>query len=65
MGKIGMFRLHFDLKVDDLDTEVSLLVGIGASFVEWRARAVEGLIDQGEDGWLVMKYPEGNEFCIG
>ena len=64
-GKTVKNRLHFDLKVDDLDTEVSRLVGLGASIVERRARAVEGRIDQGEDGWLVMKDPEGNEFCIG
>ena len=64
-GKTVKNRLHFDLKVDDLDTEVSRLVGLGASIVERRARAVDGRIDQGQDGWLVMKDPEGNEFCIG
>ena len=64
-GKTVKNRLHFDLKVDDLDTEVSRLVGMGASIVESRARVVEGRIDPGADGWLVMKDPEGNEFCIG
>ena len=64
-GKTVKNRLHFDLKVDHLDTEVSRLVGLGASIVERRARAVDGRIDQGQDGWLVMKDPEGNEFCIG
>ncbi|MYD50721.1 MAG: VOC family protein [Dehalococcoidia bacterium] len=64
-GKTVKNRLHFDLKVDDLDTEVSRLVELGASIVERRARAVDGRIDQGQDGWLVMKDPEGNEFCIG
>ena len=37
-GKTVKNRLHFDLKVDDLDTEVSRLVGLGASVVERRGR---------------------------
>ena len=48
-------RLHLDFRPDDRDTEVERLLGLGA------ARADVG---QGEQSWIVLVDPEGNEFCV-
>jgi predicted enzyme related to lactoylglutathione lyase len=58
-------RFHFCLKADDMSSEVSRLVGLGAFVVEKRGRVVAGREDRGEDVWTTMKDPEGNEFCLG
>ena len=64
-GKTVKNRLHFDLKADDMTSEVSRLVDLGASVVEKRERVVVGRGERGEDVWTVMEDPEGNEFCVG
>ena len=64
-GKTVKNRLHFDLKADGMKSEVSRLVGLGASVVEERGRVVTGREESGEDVWTVMEDPEGNEFCLG
>jgi hypothetical protein len=48
-------RLHLDLRPDDQAAEVARLERMGA------ARADVG---QGEEPWVVMVDPEGNEFCV-
>jgi predicted enzyme related to lactoylglutathione lyase len=48
-------RLHFDFRPDDRDAEVERLVSLGAT------RADMG---QGEQPWIVLADPEGNEFCV-
>ena len=54
--KAGKNRMHFDLRVEDLDGEIDRLIGLGAAVVDrheepgWR--------------WAVMADPEGNEFCV-
>src|SRR4029077_612175 len=48
-------RLHFDFRPDDRDAEVERLLALGA------ARADVG---QGEQSWIVLADPEGNEFCV-
>jgi hypothetical protein len=48
-------RLHLDLRPDDRDAEVERLLGLGASRVD---------IGQGEQTWVVLADPEGNEFCV-
>ena len=55
--KRGKNRMHLDLGVRDLDSEVSRLLGLGASLVE---------SDFAEHGfrWTVLADPEGNEFCL-
>lgn len=50
-------RMHVDLHVDDPNTEVQRLVGLGAT------RLGEGSL--GEIAWITMADPEGNEFDIG
>jgi predicted enzyme related to lactoylglutathione lyase len=48
-------RLHLDFRPDDQDAEVARLVAHGARRVD---------IGQGEQSWVVLADPEGNEFCV-
>lgn len=48
-------RLHLDFRPDDQAREVERLVGLGAARVD---------IGQGEQSWVVLADPEGNEFCV-
>ena len=51
--KTAKNRLHFDLRpVGTMDGEVGRLQKLGASVAEWF------------DSHVVMRDPEGNEFCI-
>jgi len=53
--KVNKNRLHLDFRPDDRDAEVERLLALGAK------RAPVG---QGEQSWVVLADPEGNEFCI-
>ena len=53
--KTGKNRLHLDFTPDDQQAEVARLIGLGATHVD---------IGQGEQSWVVLADPEGNEFCI-
>ncbi len=55
-GKVVKNRLHLDLSADDLMTEIDRLVGLGASVLERQ--------DNGFHRWVVLRDPEGNEFCV-
>ncbi|MGW1270921.1 VOC family protein [Streptomyces sp. NPDC002491] len=48
-------RLHLDFRPDDRDAEVARLLALGARHVD---------IGQGEQPWVVLADPEGNEFCV-
>ena len=48
-------RIHFDFVPDDQRTEVERLLKMGARRVD---------IGQGEQSWVVLADPEGNEFCV-
>jgi predicted enzyme related to lactoylglutathione lyase len=48
-------RLHLDFRPDDRDAEVERLLALGATRVD---------IGQGEQTWVVLADPEGNEFCV-
>ena len=48
-------RLHLDFRPDDRDAEVRRLIDLGATHVD---------IGQGEQSWVVLADPEGNEFCV-
>ncbi|RNE66608.1 glyoxalase [Cryobacterium tepidiphilum] len=65
-GRCGLFlnvpepktvknRLHLDFVPDDQAAEVERLVALGARHVD---------IGQGEQTWVVLADPEGNEFCV-
>lgn len=49
-------RLHLDLRPDDRDAEVARLEALGAT------RQDIGQV--GDESWVVMADPEGNEFCV-
>ena len=52
--KAGKLRMHFDLRAPDgVAAEVERLIGLGAT------RAWET-----ETGIVVLRDPEGNEFCV-
>ena len=50
-------RLHLDVSPVgcDRDEEVARLESLGATRVD---------VGQGEQGWVVLADPEGNEFCV-
>jgi hypothetical protein len=54
-AKVGKNRLHLDFRPDDQQAEVARLLGLGARTAD---------IGQGEQSWIVMADPEGNEFCV-
>jgi hypothetical protein len=54
--KQGKARIHVDLRVDNVSTEVRRLEALGARRVD---------VGQGDDAdWVPMADPEGNEFCV-
>jgi predicted enzyme related to lactoylglutathione lyase len=55
-GKAVKNRLHLDFVPEDRDAEVDRLVAKGAT------RVVIG--QTGEESWVVLADPEGNEFCV-
>jgi hypothetical protein len=54
-SKQGKSRLHLDFRPDNQDAEVARLVAHGAQRVD---------IGQGDQPWVVLADPEGNEFCV-
>jgi hypothetical protein len=56
-GKTVKNRLHIDVNPTDReqDEEVRRLLGLGARYAD---------VGQGDDGWVVLADPEGNEFCV-
>jgi predicted enzyme related to lactoylglutathione lyase len=57
-GKVAKNRMHFDLRVLDLDAEVSRLIALGASQVTDEPLRNNGWV------WHVLQDPDGNEFCV-
>jgi catechol 2,3-dioxygenase-like lactoylglutathione lyase family enzyme len=49
-------RLHFDLRPDDQAAHIERLLALGASHAE--------IGQTGEEPWVVLADPEGNEFCV-
>ena len=49
-------QMHLDLYSDELDAQVERLQGLGAVWVRRH--------DDPEDTYVVMRDPEGNEFCV-
>ena len=56
-GKTVKNRLHLDLTPTDCeqDEEVRRLLDLGARYVD---------VGQGDESWVVLGDPEGNEFCV-
>ena len=56
-GKTAKNRLHIDVNATDRDQDAELerLLGLGARHAD---------VGQGEQSWVVLADPEGNEFCV-
>jgi Glyoxalase-like domain len=55
-AKTAKTRIHFDLRVEDIESEAKRLESLGARRID---------IGQGVDpGWIPMADPEGNKFCV-
>lgn len=57
-AKAAKNRLHLDVSPaagSDQDTELARLLALGATPVD---------VGQGEQTWIVLADPEGNEFCL-
>ncbi len=56
-AKAGKNRLHIDVNPTDREQseEVRRLLDLGARHVD---------VGQGEQSWVVLADPEGNEFCV-
>jgi Glyoxalase-like domain len=56
-GKTVKNRLHLDVSPADReqDEEVRRLLGLGARHAD---------VGQGDESWVVLADPEGNEFCV-
>ena len=54
-GKTVKNRLHLDFRPEHQATEVDRLLSLGASRVD---------VGQGQQSWVVLADPEGNEFCV-
>ena len=48
-------RLHLDFRPDDRDAVVARLLDLGATHTD---------VGQGDESWVVLADPEGNEFCV-
>jgi hypothetical protein len=53
--KTSKNRLHLDFRPDDQQDEVERLLGLGATHAD---------VGQGDEKWVVLADPEGNEFCV-
>jgi predicted enzyme related to lactoylglutathione lyase len=54
-SKSGKNRLHLDFRPDDQQAEVARLLSLGARHAD---------VGQGQQSWVVLADPEGNEFCV-
>jgi predicted enzyme related to lactoylglutathione lyase len=57
--KAGKNRVHFDLEADDIRAEARRIESLGATIGNDRRP-----IQEHETQWMVLRDPEGNEFCI-
>ncbi len=55
-GKAGKNRIHLDLRPDDRAAEVARLIALGATHAD--------VGQSGQESWVVLADPEGNEFCV-
>jgi hypothetical protein len=53
-SKVVKNRVHLDLRADDPDAEAQRLAGLGATVLD----------DQPRTDLILLRDPEGNEFCI-
>ncbi|WP_210583953.1 VOC family protein [Streptomyces sp. GESEQ-35] len=55
-GKTVKNRLHLDFRPDDQEAEVARFLALGARHAD--------IGQTGEESWVTLADPEGNEFCV-
>ncbi|MCT9080997.1 VOC family protein [Streptomyces fulvoviolaceus] len=55
-AKVVKNRLHLDFRPDDQEAEVARLLALGARHAD--------VGQSGDEPWVVLADPEGNEFCV-
>ncbi len=50
-------RIHLDLYADDQAAEVSRLIALGATSIDWERRPENA-------DYVILADPEGNRFCV-
>jgi hypothetical protein len=61
----GKNRMHIDLAARRPQEEVERLLGLGASLVDQPVGGAPRWREGNGIKWVVLRDPEGNEFCIG
>jgi catechol 2,3-dioxygenase-like lactoylglutathione lyase family enzyme len=61
----GKNRVHVDLAAPSPQDEVERLVRLGASLVDRRVDGAPHWREANGIRWVVLRDPEGNEFCLG
>lgn len=61
----GKNRVHVDLAAQEPDEEIERLLGLGARLVDERIQGKPRWREGNGTKWVVLRDPEGNEFCIG
>jgi len=61
----GKNRVHVDLAARQPQEEIERLLALGASLVDQRIDGRPRWRDGNGIKWVVLRDPEGNEFCIG
>lgn len=56
--KVTKNRMHLDLRVPDLETEVARLVALGGR------RTTDSPVEEDGWAWYVLTDPDDNEFCV-
>jgi predicted enzyme related to lactoylglutathione lyase len=56
--KNAKLRMHLDIHTPDIEAEAARLADLGAERVQANAVAEHG------SSWILMRDPEGNEFCV-
>jgi len=51
-------RMQFDMHAADIEPEASRLIGLGA------ARVRPETLSEHANNWVLLRNPEGNEFCV-
>jgi predicted enzyme related to lactoylglutathione lyase len=61
----GKNRVHVDLASREPDAEIERVIGLGAELVDPRHDGKPAWRGGDAVRWVVLRDPEGNEFCLG
>jgi len=61
----GKNRVHVDLAAREPDAEIERVLELGAELVDARRDGAPAWRGRDSIRWVVLRDPEGNEFCLG